>query len=43
MSAEWLQAVDDDDAALKARERGIEGTAEVWDRNRIVVRIEPPK
>jgi hypothetical protein len=40
MSAEWLEAADDDDARHQARARAADGTAEVWDRERMVVRIE---
>ena len=42
-SAEWLEAADDDEAASQARARAQNGTCEVWDRNRLVARIEPPK
>lgn len=43
MSAEWLEAADDEDAGRKARELSRDATAEVWDRNRMVVRVEPPR
>ena len=42
-SAEWIDAADDDDAAAQARARATGSTAEVWDRNRMVVRIEPSR
>ena len=40
-SAEWIEATDDEDAARKARLRSKDGTCEVWERNRLVARIEP--
>jgi hypothetical protein len=42
-SAEWLEATDDEDAASKARMRSLDGTCEVWERNRLIARIEPGK
>ncbi len=42
-SAEWIEATDDEDAARQARIRSIDGTCEVWDRNRLIARIEPGK
>ena len=42
-SAEWIEAKDDKDAARVARLRSKAGTCEVWDRNRLIVRIEPGK
>ena len=42
-SAEWLQAIDDDDAAKQAHQRKLGVVAEVWDRSRFVARVEPPK
>ena len=42
-SAEWLEATDDEDAARKARKRSLDGTCEVWERNRLIARIEPRK
>jgi hypothetical protein len=38
-AADWIEAVDDDDAARKAREREDGNTWEVWDRDRLVARI----
>jgi hypothetical protein len=38
-SAEWLEASDDEDAAKLARERAPDGIAEVWERNRLVTRL----
>jgi hypothetical protein len=40
-SAEWLSAEDDAEAATQARDGGIHSTVEIWDRNRLVIRIEP--
>ena len=41
VSAEWLSAADDEDAARQARDGELSSTVEIWDRNRLVVRIEP--
>ena len=41
-SAEWIEAADDEDAVVKARARAVDGPAEVWARNRMVVRIDGP-
>lgn len=41
--AEWLEAADDEDAARQAQGLAERGTCEVWDRDRLVARIEPPK
>jgi hypothetical protein len=41
VSAEWVEAADDDAAARHARERKLPVTCEMWDRNRFVARIEP--
>lgn len=43
VEADWLDAEDDEDAAAKARERSAGAASEVWDRNRLVVRIEAGK
>jgi hypothetical protein len=40
-SAEWLDATDDDHAGSVARERVPLGIAEVWERNRLVMRLGP--
>ncbi len=40
-SAEWIEATDDEDAARQARFRSQDGTCEVWERNRLIARIEP--
>jgi hypothetical protein len=40
--AEWIEAADDEDAAAKARARADGTIAEVWFRDRMVIRIEPP-
>lgn len=39
-SAEWLDASDDNEAARQARERKLGVVAEIWDRSRLVIRIE---
>lgn len=39
--AEWLEAADDHDAVSRARARRDSATLELWDRNRLVGRIEP--
>ena len=39
-SAEWRDAADDGDAARKVRERKLPFPSEIWDRNRLVARIE---
>lgn len=39
-SAEWLEAADDKDAEQQARDGNSEGVVELWDRNRLVTRIE---
>jgi hypothetical protein len=39
-SAEWLEAADDADAERQARDGNSGGTVELWDRNRLVARIE---
>jgi len=41
VSAEWLSAADDEDAARQARDGELRSTVEIWDRNRLVVRIDP--
>jgi hypothetical protein len=42
-AAEWLQAINDEDAARQANERKLGVAAEVWDRSRFVARIEAAK
>ena len=42
-SAEWIEAADDADAARQARRRADGGSCEVWDRNRLIARVEPGK
>ena len=39
--AEWLSAENDAEAATQARDRDLQSTVEIWDRNRLVIRIEP--
>jgi hypothetical protein len=39
-SAEWLEADDDDHAEREVRQRAPDGTYEVWQRNRLVARID---
>jgi len=41
VAAEWLNAEDDNEAAQQARNREFQTTVEIWDRNRMVIRIEP--
>ena len=41
ISAEWVEAADDEAAERHGRERNLPGTCEIWDRNRLVARIEP--
>ena len=40
-TAEWLEATDDADAEHRARSLGRACTCEIWDRNRLVARLEP--
>lgn len=40
-SAEWIEAADDEDAARQARLRSQGGACELWERNRLIARIEP--
>lgn len=42
-TAEWLDADDDVSAVEQARERKLKVVAEVWNRSRLVARIEPGK
>ena len=42
-SADWLDAVDDDDAVRKARGLNLPVASELWDRSRFVARIEPAR
>ena len=42
-SAEWLDATDDEDAARKVRELKLPFRSEIWDRNRLVARIDAAK
>jgi hypothetical protein len=42
-TAEWLDAADDADATRQARERKLGVASEVWDRSRLVARIEVEK
>ena len=39
-SAEWLEATDDADAERQARDGKPEAVVELWDRNRLVARID---
>jgi len=41
VGAEWLTAADDDEAVRQARDGKPQSTVEIWDRNRMVARIEP--
>ena len=38
--AEWLEAESDEDAVRKVRELKLPFTSEIWDRNRLVARVE---
>ena len=40
-SADWIEAADDEEAARLAREQVPHGLAEIWERNRLVARLEP--
>lgn len=39
-SAEWIEAADDEDAERQARDANSDGMVELWDRNRLVARID---
>ena len=39
-SAEWLDAADDDAAVRQVRELNLPFRSEIWDRNRLVARID---
>lgn len=39
MSAEWIEAEEDDDALRDARGRPVSGSFELWDKNRLVERF----
>ena len=39
-SAEWIEAADDEDAERQARDGNSDGMVELWDRNRLVARID---
>jgi len=43
IGAEWIEAADDKDAARQARARSSDATCELWDRSRLVARIDPGK
>ena len=40
MSAEWLEAADDTDAERACRDRSDSGTVELWERNRLIARLD---
>jgi hypothetical protein len=40
-SAEWLDASDDSDAVRLVCELKLKAVSEIWDRNRLVARVEP--
>ncbi|MGI8704513.1 MAG: hypothetical protein ACR2JJ_01715 [Sphingomicrobium sp.] len=42
-SADWLEASDDDDAVRRVGEMKLLVSSEIWDRNRLVARIEAVK
>ena len=39
-TAEWLEATDDADAERRARSLNLACTCEIWDRNRLIARLE---
>jgi hypothetical protein len=41
VSAEWVEAADDEEASQQARDRELPVTCEMWERNRLVARIHP--
>jgi len=41
-SADWLEADDEAHAQKLARELNADTTLEIWNRNRLVARIDPP-
>ena len=43
VGADWLSAADDEDAAIQAKAAQGQSALEVWDRNRLVIRIEPER
>lgn len=43
VSAEWVEASDDAAAEKHARDRDLPVTSEIWERNRLVARIEPQR
>lgn len=42
-TAEWLSADDEDHALQLAREMKLPTAVEIWDRNRLVGRVDPVK
>lgn len=42
-SADWLEAADDAEAVRKVRAIKLACVCEIWDRNRLVARIDPPE
>jgi len=40
IGAEWVEAADDDEARVKAQNRMTSGTCEVWDRHRLVAKVD---
>jgi hypothetical protein len=43
VSAEWVEAADDKAAETHARDLALPVTCEMWERNRLVARIEPAR
>jgi hypothetical protein len=41
VGAEWLAADDDEQAVAQARNGGVHSTLELWDRQRLVIRLRP--
>ena len=40
-SADWLEAADDEEAIRRVRDMNLPCVCEIWDRNRLVARVEP--
>lgn len=41
ITAEWVEADDDASAEQHARDSGVPETLELWDRTRLVAKVEP--
>lgn len=40
-AADWIEAADDTDACQRAEQSGNGGSYEIWDRQRLVIRVRP--